>query len=93
MLHIGVSVYKLFLYIISGVLLYVGLGGSEKQRLGGSAVAQCYQQIGDDSPDMDDPQLFVKGFNITQELIQGRIKVLFNLDCSAKIYFYYNRHH
>ena len=36
MLHIGGSVYKLFLYIVLGVLLYVRPGGSEKQHIGGS---------------------------------------------------------
>ena len=37
-------------------LLYVGLG-KECYRLGGSALAQVFGQIGDQSPDMDDPKV------------------------------------
>ena len=44
-------------------------------RLGGSALAQCYGQIGDESPDLDDPDLFSKAFNVTQQLIKGEIIV------------------
>lgn len=40
-------------------------------RLGGSALAQCYGQIGDDVPDLDNPELLKLGFNVTQKLIQG----------------------
>ncbi|XP_064609891.1 phosphoribosylformylglycinamidine synthase-like isoform X2 [Liolophura sinensis] len=52
-----------------GALLYVPFSRG-RNRLGGSALAQCYQQLGDDSPDLDDPQLFVQAFNVTQNLIQ-----------------------
>lgn len=41
-------------------------------RLGGSALAQCYGQIGDDVPDLDNPELLKLGFNVTQKLIQGK---------------------
>jgi len=47
---------------------------SAKARLGGSALAQCYQQIGDDVPDVDDPQLLARAFNVTQNLIKGKTK-------------------
>ncbi|XP_078683172.1 phosphoribosylformylglycinamidine synthase-like [Branchiostoma floridae x Branchiostoma belcheri] len=52
-----------------GALLYVDLSGG-KHRLGGTALAQCYSQLGDQSPDMDQPQLLVQGFNIMQKLIE-----------------------
>ena len=40
-----------------------------KPRLGGSALAQCYNQIGDSSPSLDQPSLLVKCFNLVQQLI------------------------
>ena len=53
-----------------GSILLVDLGQGSA-RLGGSALAQCYQQIGNSVPDMDDPLLLTKAFNVTQELIKG----------------------
>lgn len=41
-------------------LILVDLGQG-KNRIGGSALAQVYKQVGDQSPDVDDPQL-LKGF-------------------------------
>ncbi|CAH1268464.1 PFAS [Branchiostoma lanceolatum] len=52
-----------------GALLYVDMSGG-KHRLGGTALAQCYSQLGDQSPDMDEPQRLVQGFNTTQKLIE-----------------------
>jgi phosphoribosylformylglycinamidine synthase len=49
-------------------ILYIDLGNG-KNRLGGSALAQCYNQIGDESPDVDDPQLLKNSFNIIQHFI------------------------
>ncbi|MDA8105667.1 MAG: phosphoribosylformylglycinamidine synthase [Nitrospiraceae bacterium] len=49
-------------------LLFVDLGKG-KNRLGGSALAQCYSQVGDTTPDVDDPQLLKKSFRAIQELI------------------------
>jgi phosphoribosylformylglycinamidine synthase len=40
-----------------------------KQRLGGSALAQAYGQIGNESPDVDDPQLLKRAFLAVQDLI------------------------
>ncbi|KAF0296286.1 Phosphoribosylformylglycinamidine synthase [Amphibalanus amphitrite] len=51
-----------------GRLLYVGLG-SAGGRLGGSALAQCYGQLGDAVPDLDRPELLVAAFEVTQDLI------------------------
>jgi len=58
------------LYLHTGVIVHVNLSPM-KYRLGGSALAQCYQQLGDSAPDMDDPQLLARAFDITQRLIQG----------------------
>ncbi len=50
-------------------LLFIDLGEG-KNRLGGSALAQCYKQIGDESPDVDNPQLLKNAFNAVQHLIE-----------------------
>ncbi|NOY64172.1 MAG: phosphoribosylformylglycinamidine synthase [Nitrospirae bacterium] len=49
-------------------LLYIDLGKG-KYRTGGSALAQVYKQIGDESPDLDDADLFKRAFRAVQELI------------------------
>ncbi|KAH9619161.1 hypothetical protein KSS87_003279 [Heliosperma pusillum] len=51
-----------------GVLVHVDLGKG-KRRLGGSALAQVFDQIGDESPDLDDVSYFKRAFNAVQELI------------------------
>ena len=53
-----------------GILLLVDLSQG-KCRLGGSSLGQCYNQVGDSVPDLDDPLLLAKAFNITQQLIKG----------------------
>ncbi len=50
-------------------LLLVDLGAG-KQRLGGSCLAQVYQQIGDTAPDIDDPKLLSGFFNAIQLLLE-----------------------
>nr|XP_023650572.1 phosphoribosylformylglycinamidine synthase [Paramormyrops kingsleyae]XP_023650573.1 phosphoribosylformylglycinamidine synthase [Paramormyrops kingsleyae]XP_023650574.1 phosphoribosylformylglycinamidine synthase [Paramormyrops kingsleyae] len=55
-----------------GVLLYVPVCPG-KFRLGGSALSQCYGQLGDCSPDLDDPDKLSSCFNVTQSLIQERL--------------------
>ncbi len=40
-----------------------------KNRLGGSALAQCYGQVGDESPDIDDIPLLKRSFTVIQRLI------------------------
>ncbi|MHB8882896.1 MAG: phosphoribosylformylglycinamidine synthase [Thermodesulfovibrionales bacterium] len=40
-----------------------------RNRLGGSALAQCYGQVGNESPDVDDTDLLKRTFNAIQELI------------------------
>ncbi|TRY57096.1 hypothetical protein DNTS_023977 [Danionella cerebrum] len=55
-----------------GVLLYLPVN-SGKHRLGGSALAQCYGQLGECSPDLDQPEKLSACFNTTQALIQDRL--------------------
>jgi phosphoribosylformylglycinamidine synthase len=43
--------------------------GNDRNRLGGSALAQVYGQVGDRSPDVDDPMLLKRAFGAVQELI------------------------
>ncbi|MDB3936056.1 phosphoribosylformylglycinamidine synthase [Granulosicoccus sp.] len=49
-------------------LLLIDLGAG-KNRLGGSALAQVYSQLGSTTPDVDDPALLKGLFNAVQELI------------------------
>lgn len=51
------------------VLLHVDIGGG-KRRMGGSALAQVFSQIGDSSPDVDAPVLEA-AFRTTQELVKA----------------------
>lgn len=53
----------------SGTLLLVDLSGG-KNRLGGSALAQCYGQLGDEPADLDNASVFKQAFNATQKLIK-----------------------
>jgi phosphoribosylformylglycinamidine synthase len=50
------------------VLLLIDLA-PDKSRLGGTALAQVLGQLGDKSPDMDDPELVRRGFAAVQKLI------------------------
>jgi phosphoribosylformylglycinamidine synthase len=52
----------------SSQLLCVDLSGG-KNRLGGSALAQVYKQIGNQSADLEDTQIFKDAFETVQELI------------------------
>ncbi len=49
-------------------LIYIDLE-NEKNRLGGSALAHCYKQVGDESPDVENTQLLKDAFNAVQKLI------------------------
>lgn len=51
-----------------GVVLHIDLGKG-KRRLGGSALAQVFDQIGDDCPDVDDITYLKRVFEAIQELI------------------------
>lgn len=50
-------------------LIHIDLGLG-RFRLGGSAIAQVFNHIGDDSPDIDDPLLLKRSFMAIQELIK-----------------------
>lgn len=57
-----------------GNLLWVKFGSESKFRLGGSALAQVFNQLGDEAPDLDHVETFDAAFRITQELlVQGLI--------------------
>nr|CAD7462723.1 unnamed protein product [Timema tahoe] len=57
----------------TGVLLHVDVSGGQS-RLGGSALAQCFNQLGDTTPDLDRPGVFKQAFIVTQALIrEGKI--------------------
>jgi len=51
------------------VLIDLGQG---KNRMGGSALAQVYRQLGDVTPDLDQPDLLAGFFNATQKLIRNK---------------------
>lgn len=52
-------------------LLLIDLGHGQN-RLGGSALAQVYRQLGDVAPDVDSPELLKGFFNATQQLIRDK---------------------
>ncbi len=49
-------------------LLYIDLGEG-KYRLGGSALAHVYGQLGNESPDVENPGLLKRAFHVIQKLI------------------------
>ncbi|XP_043700632.1 probable phosphoribosylformylglycinamidine synthase, chloroplastic/mitochondrial isoform X2 [Telopea speciosissima] len=53
-----------------GVLLHVDLAKG-KRRLGGSAFAQVFDQVGDECPDLDDAPYLKTVFDFVQELLTG----------------------
>ncbi|XP_043359671.1 phosphoribosylformylglycinamidine synthase isoform X3 [Dermochelys coriacea] len=55
-----------------GALLYVELC-PERHRLGGSALAQCYSQLGDCCPDLENPDTLAACFRVTQQLLQESV--------------------
>jgi len=48
-------------------ILFIDLAQGQ-QRMGGSAIAQVYNQLGDIAPDLDEPAEFKKAFNALQSL-------------------------
>jgi len=53
-------------------LLLIDLANG-KSRLGGSALAQCFDQIGNDCPDVEDVNLLKNAFYAIQEMIQKEL--------------------
>ncbi|XP_013141308.1 PREDICTED: phosphoribosylformylglycinamidine synthase [Papilio polytes] len=52
-----------------------------KYRTGGSSLAQCYKQLGDNPPDLDDPAILKALFKTTQKLLKEK-KLLSGHDIS-----------
>jgi len=52
-------------------LAFIDLSGG-RHRLGGSALAQVYRQLGDDCPDLDEPEQLRAAFAAFQELIDTK---------------------
>lgn len=61
-------------------LLFVDLSHG-KSRLGGTALSQVYNQLGDDVPDVEDAVTFKNAFDATQQLIADK-KILAGHDVS-----------
>ncbi|XP_044277361.1 phosphoribosylformylglycinamidine synthase [Varanus komodoensis] len=55
-----------------GALLHVAVS-PDRHRLGGSALAQCFSQLGDAAPDLDSPRTLVSCFQVTQDLIRDAV--------------------
>ena len=55
-----------------GVLLHIDLAKG-KRRLGGSALAQVFDQVGDECPDLDDVPYFKRVFECTQILLENEL--------------------
>ncbi|KAG8390030.1 hypothetical protein BUALT_Bualt01G0040800 [Buddleja alternifolia] len=55
-----------------GLLLHIDLAKG-KRRLGGSALAQVFDQVGDESPDLDDVSYLKTVFNAVQNLIEEEL--------------------
>src|SRR4030065_1663735 len=51
-------------------LIYIDLGNG-KYRIGGTALAHVYGQVGNESPDLDDHQLLKRTFNAIQRFISA----------------------
>lgn len=61
-------------YIITNKNIY------DINRLGGSALAQCYKQLGDNPPDLDNPAVLKSLFKVTQKLLKG----MFSFMCYSR---------
>jgi phosphoribosylformylglycinamidine synthase len=57
-----------------GRIFFVDLGGG-RNRLGGSALAHVYGQVGDESPDVEDSALLVGAFKTVQNLLEEGVLV------------------
>ena len=57
------------------LLVDLGLG---KNRLGGSALAQVYNQVGDQAPDLDDPARFAGFFAAMRQLIERQLLLAYH---------------
>ncbi len=53
-------------------LIFIEIVGPQT-RLGGSALAQAYGQVGNESPDVDDPEMLKRAFHAIQKLISENL--------------------
>ena len=53
-------------------LIFIEIAGPQA-RLGGSALAQVYGQVGNESPDVDDPEMLKRAFHAIQKLISENL--------------------
>ncbi|HVP78433.1 MAG TPA: phosphoribosylformylglycinamidine synthase [Thermodesulfobacteriota bacterium] len=53
-------------------LIFVDIA-QQKARVGGSALAQVYGQVGNESPDVDDPEILKRAFQAIQKLISENL--------------------
>jgi phosphoribosylformylglycinamidine synthase len=53
-------------------LIFIDIA-KHRARLGGSALAQVYGQVGNESPDVDDPEMLKRAFNAIQKLISENL--------------------
>jgi phosphoribosylformylglycinamidine synthase len=58
-------------------LILIDLGAG-RNRLGASALAQVYNQVGDECPDLDDPSLLVRAFDAVQEMIRQNLLLAYH---------------
>ncbi len=52
--------------------------GNKKNRLGCSALAQVYNQVGDVVPDLDDTKLFIDFYNAVQEMVESQLLLAYH---------------
>lgn len=62
---------------VDGELLLVDLGAG-RNRLGGSALAQAWGQVGDRVPDLDDPRRLVAFFDVIQSSLRDGLLVAYH---------------
>jgi len=62
----------------------------EEYRLGGSALAQCYGQLGDQCPDLGAPEQFAEVFSKIQKLIESTSPVVNVMKLTYDLYFSYD---
>ncbi|HET9960266.1 MAG TPA: phosphoribosylformylglycinamidine synthase [Polyangiaceae bacterium] len=60
-----------------GCLIHIDLSLG-KHRLGGSALAQVYGQLGSQAPDLDDPNLLTTFFAATRELLEQHLMLAYH---------------
>ncbi len=56
----------------NSMIFYIDLSLG-KRRLGGTALTQCFGQLGNECPDLEDPELLKRAFNLIQTLIDKNL--------------------